>query len=167
MSNNNNNNSSSNANNSTGGRGGGRGGKSGSGGRGGGSKKQNGGNFKNKNKVNNSNKEKFKGKCDKLEGFIFDANKYNQADDYIKTVKEIAEYVGAHYEMGADVRQVVEAINDKTTAPALSKPVKPAPPEGSSIVDETDEMIWKKEIDFYVKQKALLESNLRKLFTLI
>lgn len=64
----------------------------------------------NKNKSNKiqSKTTKYKGKCDKLKDFIFDANKYNQADDYIKTLNEIAEYIGTEYDYGDDTRAAIE-----------------------------------------------------------
>ena len=64
-------------------------------------------NDRNTSKKPISSKEKFKGKCKDLEGVIFDANRFNQADEYIKAVNEIAEYVGSNYENGADIRQSV------------------------------------------------------------
>ena len=42
-------------------------------------------------KTSVSNNNKFKGKCKELEGVIFDANRHNQSDEYIKAVAEIAE----------------------------------------------------------------------------
>lgn len=108
-------------------------------------------------------KDTFKGKCKELEGFIFDANRYNQADEYIKTVKEIAEYVGANYDHGADVRQAIE----EGVKPTFAKPVKPQPLADESDIDETDTMIWKKEVDYYVKRVTMLDSNLRKIYSLV
>jgi Reverse transcriptase (RNA-dependent DNA polymerase) len=137
----------------------GRGGR-GNPGRGNGGRHNNNSKFKFRSKNTNNNKDKFKGKCDKLEGHVFDANKYNQADEYIRTVKEIGEYVGTTYDMGADVRQAIEG-NDDNRKVIFNKPVKPIS------IDATDELIWKKEVDFYVRRKATLESNLRKLFTLV
>ena len=118
-------------------------------------------NNKNNNKSGN-NKDKFKGKCKELEGVIFDANRYNQADEYIKAVQEIAEYVGSNYDDGADVRQSIED-GKKMVIP---KPVKPQVDSDGNL-DETDEMIWKKEIDYYVKRVRMLDSNLRKAFSLV
>ena len=118
-------------------------------------------NFNKKNKK--ASKDKFKGKCKDLENHIFDANRYNQADEYIKTVREIAEFVGANYEHGADVRQAIE----EGIKPEFTKPVKPKPAKGTTDIDETDEMIWKKEVDYYVKRLTILESNLRKTYSLV
>lgn len=81
---------------------------------------------------------------------------------YIKTVKEIAEYVGANYDHGADVRQAIK----EGKRPTFTKPVKPAPLNEEEELDETDFIIWKKEIDYYVKRVSMLDLNLRRLFHL-
>jgi hypothetical protein len=112
-------------------------------------------------KPGRKNKDKFKGKCKDLEGFVFDANRYNQADEFMKTLNEIIDYVGANYENGDDVRAAIEV----GTKPEISKPVKPEARGGK--IDETDELIWKCEIDCYVRRKATLDSNLRKAFSLV
>ena len=65
--------------------------------------------------------------------------------------------------MGADVRQAIE----EGKKPSLPKPRKPEPPEEETTLDETDEMIWKKQVDYYVKRVSTLDSNLRKLYSLI
>ena len=69
---------------------------SGSGSRNGSNKSKTKNNKNNNGSKKNSNasiKAKFKGKCDGLEGFVFDAVRYNQADEYKKVKNEIAEYV--------------------------------------------------------------------------
>ena len=58
-------------------------------------------------KKSSGDKAKFKGKCKDLEVVIFDANQYNQADEYIKAVNEIAEYIGSNFENGSDVQQLI------------------------------------------------------------
>ena len=37
---------------------------------------------------------KFEGKCDKLKGHVYDCSDARQADLFIKTTKEVAEFVG-------------------------------------------------------------------------
>ena len=114
-------------------------------------------------KTSVSTNNKFKGKCKELEGIIFDANRYNQADEYIKAVAEIAEYIGRTYENGTDVQQTIES----GVRLVLDKPKKPSVDAGTGKMDETDEYIWKKEIDYYIKRKSQLDSNLRKAYSLV
>ena len=59
---------------------------------------------------------KFEGKCDELKGFIYDCSDSRQADMYVKTTKEIAEYVGCTYKFGSDARLAIENLQ------ALSDP---------------------------------------------
>ena len=77
-------------------------------GRGGNSSRNGGNKFRQKNQDKKSKpKDKFKGKNKDLEGYIFDANKYNQANEYIKAVKEICQYVAQNYEYGSGQGRVV------------------------------------------------------------
>ena len=117
--------------------------------------------YKNNRKTKN-NKEKFKGKYKELEGIIFDANRYIQADEYIKSVNEIAEYIGANYDNGADVRRCIE----EGVKIDIEEPEEPLTNESGNI-SETKKMIWMKEIDYYVKRHAQLDSNLRKACSLV
>jgi hypothetical protein len=40
---------------------------------------------------------KFEGKCNDLKGHIYDCSNARQSDQFMKTTKEIAEYVGRTY----------------------------------------------------------------------
>ncbi len=129
---------------------------------------------KNNNQKRNSNsiKSKFKGKCEDLQGHVFDAVKLNQADEYIKVKNEIAEYVGTHYENGGDVHEAIESMDATPKFPKPKKPVgelkdKNDESKGRHDVDEIDDLIWKKEIEHYVKRKVSLNNNLRKAFSLV
>ena len=43
----------------------------------------------------NNRTPKFKGNSTDLEGYTFDCSHYKQAEEYVSTIKRIAEYVGA------------------------------------------------------------------------
>ena len=79
------------------------------------------------------------------------------------------EYVGVHFEKGS---YVAEAIENKAI-PQFQKPepvetdAKDSSGNDIKIVSEIDKMIWSKEVDYYVKQKALLNDNMRKLYSLV
>ena len=119
---------------------------------GGGNNNNNGGN-KSKNNENGEKtkskkftKEKFVGKCDELKGKVFDAAKYNQADEYNKVVEAIVEYVGVHFDKGT---YVAEAIENKQL-PTFTKPepektiVQDANGDDVEVVSDVDKMIWSK-----------------------
>ena len=52
--------------------------------------------------------QKFKGNSTDLEGYIFDCNDSRQADKYITAIKRIAEYVGAEFKYGGNIRSSIE-----------------------------------------------------------
>ena len=65
---------------------------------------------------------KFEGKCEELTtGHIFDCTDVRQSDQYSKTVKEIAEFVGRTYKYGADARSAIEHL----VRPNLQEPSDP------------------------------------------
>ena len=114
------------------------------------------------NRKPSSSKDKSKNKIKKLEDIIFDANRYNQADEFIKAVEGIAEHVGINFENGGDVKRSIEQ-GVKMTIP---KPVKPEVDEDGDM-DDTDVYIWKKELDLYIKRKMILDTNLEKAYSLV
>jgi hypothetical protein len=97
---------------------------------------------------------KFEGKCDELKGFIFNCSDSRQADLFVKTAREIAEYVGRSYRYGGDTRLAVENL----VMPVLDMPIDP-PTEAT----KTKTRIWEKKVDKYVKQEMHLQENLKTL----
>ena len=81
---------------------------------------------------------KFEGKSTDLKGHIYDCSDARQSDQFIKTTREIAEYVGRAYKYGGDARLAVETL----TIPRIVTP--PDPAEGAS---KGEERIWEKSID--------------------
>jgi hypothetical protein len=106
---------------------------------------------------------KFRGNCTELQGCIFDCSDYKQADTFVTTPKRISEYVGAEYKHGGDIRSSI--INEMkitipvSTAPTAVDPKSPTPSESVA------EMIFKGEIDSYIKRKSLLDDNIQKTFS--
>lgn len=110
------------------------------------------------NKSNNAPRQpKFEGKCDDLKGHIYDCSDSRQADQFAKTTKEVAEYVGRTYKYGGDARLAVENLE-------LPEMVMPQdPPEGAT---KTENRIWEKEVDEYVKRKTYLTENIKTIYSL-
>ena len=101
---------------------------------------------------------KFEGKCEELKGHIYDCSDTRQSDTFIKTTKEIAEYVGRTFKKGSDARLAIENL----VLPTLTVPTAPD--------DETDRTlvkIWEKEIDEYVKRKICLADNMQTVYSLV
>jgi hypothetical protein len=51
---------------------------------------------------------KFTGKCDGLNGFVYDCSDGKQSDRFNIVTKEIAEYVGREYRFGGDIRWTIQ-----------------------------------------------------------
>jgi len=101
---------------------------------------------------------KFDGKCADLKGHIYDCSDVRQSDQYTKTTKEIAEYVGRTFTYGGDARLAVETLK----LPIMTIPVDP--PENAN---RTETRIWEKTVDEHVKQSSKLRENMKTLYSLI
>jgi hypothetical protein len=86
---------------------------------------------------------KFEGKCADHKGHIYDCSDVRQSDQYTRTTKEIAEYVGRTFTYGGDARLSVETL----VLPTFSTPNDPDPS-----ATRTEVRIWEKTVDEYVKQ---------------
>ena len=101
---------------------------------------------------------KFEGMCDELKGHVYDCSDARQADLFIKTTKEVAEFVGRTYKYGGDIRLAVENLQ----MPNIAEPYDP--PAGAS---RTQERIWEKQVDEYVKQTTYISENIKTLYSLV
>jgi hypothetical protein len=101
---------------------------------------------------------KFEGKCADLKGHVYDCSDVRQSDQYTKTTKEIAEFVGRTYTYGGDARLAVETL----TLPMFATPTDP--PEDAS---RTETRIWEKTVDEHVKQLSYLAENMKTLYSLV
>ena len=101
---------------------------------------------------------KFEGKCADLKGAIYDCSETKQSDAHVTTTRNIAEYVGACYAQGADVKRSIQALE------ALEFTDPPDPPEGAS---RAQIRRWEKGVDELAKRESKLNENLRTLFALV
>jgi hypothetical protein len=101
---------------------------------------------------------KFEGKCDKLKGHVYDCADIRQSDMFMRTTKEIAEYVGSTYKQGGDICRAVEGLS----MPTLHDP--PDPPENAT---RTQLRKWEKKVDEFVKRELQLEENIQTLYSLV
>ena len=102
---------------------------------------------------------KFEGKCDKLKGFIYNCSDSWQADIYMKTTKEIAEYVGRTYKFGSDyARLAIENLQAQAIPMLADLPDK---------ATATQTCIWEKCMDEWVKRDEYLQENLKTAYSLI
>jgi hypothetical protein len=105
--------------------------------------------------------ETFRGRNEGLKGHVFECTDGSQGDQFTVTMKEIAAYVGSNYSHGADMRWKVEHE-------ALFVVTRPKKPDTTTTpMDEVDTMIFKKEVDEYVKRREKYSENCRTLFSLM
>ena len=102
--------------------------------------------------------QKFKGNSSDLEGYIFDFSDSRQADKYITEIKIIAEYVGAEFKYGGDIRSSIE--NSKR----FEIPMSIAPSDNDTDIFL---IILNRKIDIYVKCDGILDENLQKAYSMI
>ena len=101
---------------------------------------------------------KFEGKCPDLKGHIYDASDARQSDQFIKTTREVGEFVGRTYKYGGDIRLAVEK---------LSRPVMTPPDDHPEDAGKTVVRIWEKTVDEHVKRTLYLEENIKSLYSLV
>jgi hypothetical protein len=101
---------------------------------------------------------KFEGKCVDLKGHIYDCSDARQSDQFMKTTREIAEYVGRTYKYGSDARLAVETLE----LPTIDPPADPAEEASRS-----EMRIWEKLIDEHVKRITYLTKNMKTLYSLV
>jgi hypothetical protein len=78
-----------------------------------------------------------KGKCDALKGHIYDSSDARQSDQYMKTTKEIAEYVGRTFKYGGDARSAVETLETPTVT---------LPPDPATEATRGEVRLWRKPL---------------------
>jgi hypothetical protein len=101
---------------------------------------------------------RFKGRCKDLKGHVYDNIDALQADQYTKTTREIAEFIGRTHKFGTDTRLSIKSMK----VFVIEQPEDP--PEDAT---RTEIRIWEKSIDDYVKRKTILTENIKTAYSLI
>ena len=99
----------------------------------------------------------FEGREEKLTVHIYNLSS-KQADQYIKTTKEIAEYIGRTYKYGDDTKRAVLTL----TALTFNEPTYPGDSATKPLLK-----IWEKEIDEHMKIKNNYAQNMKSAYNLI
>ena len=110
---------------------------------------------------------RFTGRCEGLIGHVFDVieSKQKQAEQYNRTVREVATYVNKEYKHGDDIRYVITELAE----PNLDsyKPPAPTPVDEQGNFDMTEEAIWKEEIKAFVQRRNMLRRNMTTAYALV
>jgi hypothetical protein len=101
---------------------------------------------------------RFEGRCDDFKMFVYDSTDIRQANQYIKTTREIADYVGRTFKYGMDMRLSIENMEIYV----ISQPEDP--PNNASRMEIR---IWEKSVDLFVTRKTILQQNIKKTYSLI
>jgi hypothetical protein len=102
---------------------------------------------------------KFVGKNEDLvRGHVYDCSDARQSDIFMKTTKEVSEYVGSNFKYGSDVSLAIENL-------AMTTLVEPADPADNAT--KTQIRMWEKKVDEFVKRKTYLEENLKTVYSLV
>jgi hypothetical protein len=109
--------------------------------------------------------ETFKGNEEKLAEYIFDCSDYRQADTFVNTHNRIADYVGAEYREGGDIRSsIIHKAKIQIPIPINPTVVDPKVPTPDEIVAR---MIFKGELGTFIKRKSYLNQNIQKAYALV
>jgi hypothetical protein len=110
------------------------------------------------NSINNIKQVKFEGRCSDMKGNVYDCNDAKQTDQYSKTTKELADYVGRTYKYGGDMRQAILSL----TVPVIQEPQEPDDEE-----NRLQMRLWEKQVDEYVKKSTWLAEHIKSLYSLV
>jgi hypothetical protein len=117
--------------------------------------------FKKSNNTHNAHiikQVKFEGRSDAMKGHVYDCNDAKQSDQFTKTTKELADYIGRTYKYGGDMRQAVLS---------LTTPVIPEPEDPDDANNRLQMRLWEKQVDEYVKKGTWLAEHVKSLYSLV
>jgi hypothetical protein len=94
-----------------------------------------------------------------LKGYVYDCSSYKQADNYNRTTKEIAEFVGRTYKYGSDARLAITNL----AAPVFTEPADLA----ATGVSAARKRLWERQVDKLGKRESYLEENMKTIYSLV
>ncbi|KAI2510111.1 hypothetical protein MHU86_4278 [Fragilaria crotonensis] len=101
---------------------------------------------------------KFEGKCDELNGAIFDCSESKMADTFVRTKKELSAYCGRTFKHGGDIRLAIDTLE----APTFFIP-DDLPPTATA----GQQKLWGDAVTMVGKQMAGFNENVKKLYALV
>ena len=110
------------------------------------------------NKGNRVASKKFEGKCEDLNGAIFDCAESKMADTFVKTMKELSAYCGRTFKYGGDIRISIDTLETPTFF--LPDDLPPTATAGQM-------KLWGDAVTLVGKQMAGYNENIKKLYALV
>jgi hypothetical protein len=101
---------------------------------------------------------KFEGKCDGLKDSIYDCSDTKQADIYIKTTKNLSNYVGQTLKFGGDISIAVQT---------LQKPKFTLPPKLADGALDAEKELWKDAVKQVGKKLNYLDENIKTVYAIV
>eukprot|EP00957_Ditylum_brightwellii_P084817 6449486-Ditylum_brightwellii.AAC.1 len=112
-------------------------------------------------------REKFEGMTPKLKGHTFDTGYALQADLYMKSAKEIAQYAGRTCKQPEDIMGAIENLTELVLkAPNITSVTAMLSDPDDPFDDATLKIYLSKEIDFYLKHRDQYKENKTKMFNM-
>ena len=106
---------------------------------------------------------KFEGRIEVLKAAVYDFIGLRQPELYIRTTREIADYVGRTLKYyGSDAKTAIENLELPVIPRPGTKPIL-----GVDDADELDLKIWEKEIDEYMAQRKWLKQNMKTAYIIV
>jgi hypothetical protein len=96
-------------------------------------------------------------------GYIYDINVPRQADLWVKTTKQIAEYLGRTLIDGDVIEEAVKTLK----IPVVEKPIEPTPIPPATTLSLSETMIFNELVKEYVKEEKRLKKNLKVLQNIV
>jgi Reverse transcriptase (RNA-dependent DNA polymerase) len=101
---------------------------------------------------------KFEGKCEELNGAIFDCSESKMADTFVKTKKELSAYCGRTFKYGGDIRLSIDT---------LETPTFYLPDDLPTTATAGQMKLWGDQVTLVGKQMAGYNENIKKLYALV
>jgi hypothetical protein len=93
-----------------------------------------------------------------LRGHVYNCSDARQSDIFMKTTKEVSEYVGSNFKYGSDFSLAIENL-------AVTTLVEPA--DSADNATKTQIRMWEKKVDEFLKHDTYLEENLKTVHSLV
>jgi hypothetical protein len=121
---------------------------------------------KNKEKTDNTpefiHKEKFTGRSDDLEGYVYSVVSTKGGVQFARTTEEIARYAGAKYPVvGSHIRTAILTMTEQVP----TRPSAPTAANATTAVNPVDQAIFNEEVRQFVKDKAAITAAMKALYS--
>jgi hypothetical protein len=114
------------------------------------------------NKPEFTHKEKFTGRSDDLEGYVYTGVPAKGGVQFARTTEEIARYAGAKYsKVGSHIRTTIRTMTEQVP----TRPNAPTATHASTAIDPVDQAIFNEEVRQFVKDKAAITVAMKALYS--